>query len=141
MTRTKKTAIRARSGRLVALGALGLAAVTLAATPAFAKGSVDISAQRTTHVGETYRVTGHGNDDAAPFLRVCIEDRSSGGVWQQISCGSIVTAGTEAQDVMQIKAAHTGIVEYRAVVYGLTTPTDSHPVRERTSDTATVSVR
>ncbi|WP_438296191.1 hypothetical protein [Streptomyces sp. HUAS TT7] len=141
MTRTKKTAVRARSSQLAVLGALGLAAVTLAATPAFAKGNVDISAQRTTHVGETYRVTGHGDDDAAPFLRVCIEDRNSGGTWQQISCGSVVTAGTEAQNITQIKAAHTGIVEYRAVVYGLTTPTDRHPVRERTSDTAAVSVR
>ncbi|GGY69645.1 hypothetical protein [Streptomyces xanthochromogenes] len=141
MTRTKKTAIRARSGRLVALGALGLATVTLAATPAFAKGSVDISAQRTAHVGETYRVTGHGIDNAAPYLRACLENRSSAETWQQISCGSGVTAGTEAQDVTQIKAAHTGIVEYRAVVYGLTSPTGRHPVRERTSDTATVSVR
>ncbi|MFD7537581.1 hypothetical protein [Streptomyces sp. NPDC059819] len=141
MTRTKKTAPRARSGRLVVLGAIGLVSVTLAATPAFAKSSADISAQRTAHVGETYRVTGQGNDDAAPLLRVCIENRTGGAAWQQISCGSLVTAGTDAQNVTQIKAARTGIVEYRAVVYGLTGPTDGHPVRERTSDTATVSVR
>ncbi|MFD9823504.1 hypothetical protein [Streptomyces violascens] len=139
MTRTKKTK-KARGGRMALMGALGLAAVTLAAAPAFAKGGVDISAQRTAHVGETYRVSGHGNDDAAPFVRVCLESRSSGKSWQQVSCGSVVTAGTEAQDVAHIKSTHQGNVEYRAVVYGLTSPADRHPVRERASGLATVSV-
>ncbi|MEV8494566.1 hypothetical protein AB0471_37615 [Streptomyces sp. NPDC052002] len=133
--------MKAHGGRVAVIGALGLAAVTLAAVPAFAKGGVDISAQRTAHVGETYRVTGHGNDDAAPYLRICLENRTGGKAWQQLSCGSVVAAGTEAQDVARIKAAHSGIVEYRAVVYGLTSPTDRHPVRERTSGLATVSIR
>lgn len=140
MTGTKKTTTQVRGGRLAVIGALGLAAVTLAAAPAFAKGGVDISAQRTAHVGETYRVTGQGDDDAAPFIRVCLESHSSGQkTWQQISCGTVVPAGTEARDVAHIKAAREGIVEYRAVVYGLTSPTDHHPVRERTSGLATVS--
>ncbi|MFF4189221.1 hypothetical protein ACFYZ9_39135 [Streptomyces sp. NPDC001691] len=141
MTRTKRTVTKTQGRRAAVIGALGLAAVTLAAAPAFAKGSVDISAQRTAHVGETYKVTGRGNDDAAPYLRICLEARGGQKGWQQISCGHVVTAGTDAQDVAHIKAAHHGIVEYRAVVYGLTGPTDRHPVRERTSGLATVSVR
>ncbi|WP_053724602.1 hypothetical protein [Streptomyces sp. WM6378] len=73
---------------------------------------------------------------------MCLESHSSGQkTWQQISCGTVVPAGTEARDVAHIKAAREGIVEYRAVVYGLTSPTDHHPVRERTSGLATVSTR
>ncbi|KPC61853.1 hypothetical protein [Streptomyces chattanoogensis] len=49
--------------------------------------------------------------------------------------------GTDAHVTAHIKAAHRDVLEYRAVVYGLISPNDRHPVRERTSDVATVDVR
>jgi hypothetical protein len=39
------------------------------------------------------------------------------------------------------KAAHRGSQEYRAVIYGLTSPNDHHAVRMRTSGPVTVQVR
>ncbi|MGP8303662.1 hypothetical protein ACTPOK_38275 [Streptomyces inhibens] len=141
MTRTKKTGMKARGGRVAVIGALGLASVTLAAGPAFAKGSVDITAPHTAHVGKTFTVTAHGNDDAASYLRLCLEGRSGGQAWHRVTCGAVVATGTDAQATARVEAESSGVLEYRAVVYGLTSPNDSHPVRERTSGPATVDVR
>ncbi|KJK55060.1 MULTISPECIES: hypothetical protein [Actinomycetes] len=141
MSRTKKTGTKIRGGRVAVIGALGLASVTLAAAPAFAKGGVDITAPHTAHAGQTFTVTAHGDDDAAVYLRVCLEGRSGGQAWHRVTCGAVVATGTEAQATAHVKAAHSGVLEYRAVVYGLTSPTDGQPVRERTSGLATVNVR
>lgn len=141
MTRTRKTGVKARGGRVAVIGALGLASVALAAVPAFAKGSVDIMAPRTAHVGKTFTVTAHGNDDAAGYLRICLEDRSGGRAWHQVTCGTVVATGTDAQAAAHVTAKRSGVLEYRAVVYGLTSPNDRRPVRERTSSPATVNVR
>ncbi|MGK4578644.1 hypothetical protein [Kitasatospora sp. HPMI-4] len=141
MTRTKKAGMKARGGRVAVIGALGLASVTLAAVPAFAKGGVDITAPHTAKVGKTFTVTAHGDDDAASYLRVCLEGRSGGQAWHQVTCGAVVATGTDAQATAHVKAAHSGALEYRAVVYGLTGPVDRQPVRERTSDLVTVEVR
>ncbi|MFI0716483.1 hypothetical protein ACH4SK_39035 [Streptomyces inhibens] len=141
MTRTKKTRMKRRGGRVTVIGTLGLASVTLAAGPAFAKGSVDITAPHTAHVGKTFTVTAHGNDDAASYLRICLEGRSGGQAWHQMTCGAVVSTGTDAQATAHVKARHSSVLEYRAVVYGLTSPNDRHPVRERTSGLATVNVR
>ncbi len=141
MTRTKKTGLRARGGRVAVIGALALASVTMAAVPAFAKGGVDITAPHTAQVGKTFTVTAHGNDDAASYLRTCLEGRSGGQAWRQVTCGAVVPTGTDAEAAAHVKAAHSGVLQYRAVVYGLTSPNDRHPVRERTSDLATVDVR
>lgn len=141
MTRTKKTGMRARGGRVAVIGALGLASVTLAAVPAFAKGSVDITAPHTAHVGKTFTVAAHGDDDAASYLRICLEGRSRGQAWHRVTCGAVDATGADARATAHVKAAHRGVLEYRAIVYGLTSPNDRHPVRERTSGPATVHVR
>ncbi|MFD8544582.1 hypothetical protein [Streptomyces sp. NPDC059649] len=141
MTRTKKMGMMTRGGRAAVIGALGLASVTLAAAPAFAKGSVDITAPHTAHAGKTFTVTAHGDDDAASYLRICLEGRSGRQAWHRVTCGAVVDTGTEARATAHVKAAHRGVLEYRAVVYGLTSPNDRHPVRERTSGPATVHVR
>ncbi|MEV5937533.1 hypothetical protein [Streptomyces sp. NPDC051994] len=141
MTRTKKTGMRARGGRMAVIGALGLTAVTLAAGPAFAKGSVKITAPQTAHVGRTFAVTAHGDEDAASYLQICLEGRSSGPAWHQVTCGAVVAAGSDAHVTAHVKAAHSGGQEYRAVVYGLTAPGDRRPMRERTSGVAKVAVR
>ncbi|MFH8347568.1 hypothetical protein [Streptomyces sp. NPDC018045] len=144
MTRTMKTETRMLSRRRVAVtGALGLTSLALAAVPAHAKGTVDLSAPRTAAVGKTFAVSAHGNDDAASYLRICLEDRSGGQAWHQVACGATVSRedGTDAQAATRVKGAQRGPLRFRAVAYGLTSPLDQHPVRWRTSDVATVQIR
>lgn len=141
MTRTKKTGLTARGSRVAVIGALGLASVALAAAPAFAKGSADVTAPHTAQVGKAFTVTAHGDDDASTYLRVCLENRSGGQAWRQLTCGAVVGTGSDAQATAHVTAAHRGVQEYRAVVYGLSSPTDRHPIRQRTSAPATVDVR
>ncbi|MEU4205242.1 hypothetical protein AB0B15_23405 [Streptomyces sp. NPDC045456] len=141
MTRTKKTGTKARSGRVAVIGALGLASVALAAGPAFAKGGVEITAPPTAQVGKTFTVTAHGDDDASSYLRVCLENRSGGSAWHRLTCGAVVERGYDARVAAHVEAAHSGAQQYRAVVYGLLSPADHNPVRQRTSSPTTVDVR
>ncbi|MFI0258959.1 hypothetical protein ACH4OW_07985 [Streptomyces sp. NPDC017056] len=140
-TRTKKTGNKARGGRAAVIGALGLASVALAAGPAFAKGGVDVKAPHTAQAGKAFTVTAHGDDDASSYLRICLENRSGGKAWHQVTCGAIVERGTEAKVTARVKAAHRGTQQYRAVAYGLLSPNDHHPVRQRTSAPVAVNVR
>ncbi|MEU3061679.1 hypothetical protein AB0P12_16255 [Streptomyces subrutilus] len=140
MSRTKKTAV-ARVGRAAVIGATGLASVALAAVPASAKGNVDITAPRTARVGTAFTVAAHGGDDAARYLRVCLEGREDGAAWHGLNCGAVTETGADARVTARVRATHAGVPEYRAVVYGLTGPHDRHPVRERTSDPVAVHVR
>ncbi|MEU7045849.1 hypothetical protein AB0A77_32985 [Streptomyces varsoviensis] len=131
-----------RGGRVAVIGALGLAAVALAAGPAFAKGDVSIKAPHTAQVGKTFTVTAQGDDDAADYVRVCLEGRAGASAWHQVACGSVAGRGDGSAEVAaRVKAERAGSPRYRAVVYGLLSPKDSHPVRERTSGVATVNVR
>ncbi|KUL55531.1 hypothetical protein ADL22_01200 [Streptomyces sp. NRRL F-4489] len=140
MTRTKKTSMTARGGRAAVVGALGLAAVTLAAGPAFAKGAVDIAAPRTAHVGEAIAVSAHGGDDSAGFLhQLCLEENGFGEGWHQESC-SVAVKG-DARVSVQGTAARRGNLQFRAVLYGLTSAHDQHPVRLHASEVVTVAVR
>ncbi|MEV0261412.1 hypothetical protein AB0I49_08710 [Streptomyces sp. NPDC050617] len=142
MTRTKKTGMTVRGGRAAVIGALGLASVALAAGPAFAKGDVSIKAPHTAQVGKTFTVSASADDDASSYLRVCLEGRSGKQAWAQVTCGAVVERGDgDAKAAANVKAARSGALEYRAVVYGLLSPKDKHPVRQRTSDVATVNVR
>ncbi|MFE3882131.1 hypothetical protein ACFXPQ_04280 [Streptomyces lydicus] len=139
MTRTKKTGGKMRGGRVAAIGALGLASVALAAGPAFAKGGVDITAPSSVKVGKTITVKAHGGDDSAGFLhQLCLEENGFGEGWHQENCSAAVAGdahltahGTSAR----------GDLRFRAVLYGLTSPHDKHPVRLHTSDVVTVHVR
>ncbi|TWV32855.1 hypothetical protein FRZ03_32395 [Streptomyces misionensis] len=138
MNGTKKT--RARGVRAAVIGALGLAAVTLAAVPAFAKGDVDIAAPRTAHVGKTFTITAHGDDDSAGHLhQLCLEERTGKQPWHQETCSAVV--GGEARVTAHGSAAHRGDLQFRAVLYGLTSKHDHHPVRLHASEVVTVRVR
>lgn len=141
MTRTTRTGMKARGGRLAVAGALGAASLALVAVPAYAKGDVDVTAPHTAHVGETSTVTAHGDDDAVRYLRMCLQQRGGGDAWRQVACGAVVASGTEARAAAHVKEARRGPVEFRAVMYGLTGPSDHHPVRWRMSDPVTVHVR
>ncbi|MFE7116903.1 hypothetical protein ACFU99_15950 [Streptomyces sp. NPDC057654] len=140
-TGTKKAGMKVRGGRAAVIGALGLASVALAAGPAFAKGDVSINAPHTAQVGKTFTVSASADDDAADYLRVCLEGRTGGQAWLQVTCGAVADRNGEAKVAAKVKAARGGALEYRAVVYGLLSPKDKHPVRERTSGVATVNVR
>ncbi|MGW3175822.1 hypothetical protein [Streptomyces sp. NPDC001153] len=141
MTRTRGTGMKRRGGSLALAGALGAASLALAAVPAYAKGEVDVTAPHTAHVGKTFTVTAHGDDDAVRYLRICLQQRSGGHTWRQVACGAVVASGTEARAAAHVKDAGRGPVDFRAVMYGLTGPRDHHPVRQRTSDPVTVHVR
>ncbi|MFB7600369.1 hypothetical protein [Streptomyces sp. NPDC056160] len=140
MTRTKKAGMKARGGRAAVIGALGLASVALAAVPAFAKGSVDITAPRTAHVGKTITITAHGGDDSAGFLhQLCLEENGFGGGWHQENCSAAVKG--DARVSAHGTSARRGDLKFRAVLYGLTSKHDQHPVRLHASDVVTVHVR
>jgi hypothetical protein len=141
MTRTKKNGMKTPGGRMAVVGALGLAALALAAVPAYAKGSVDITAPHTAQVGKTITVTAHGSDDDARYLQLCLEENGFGEGWHQEICSAVVATGSDARATAHGTSAKRGNLEFRAVMYGLTSPHDRHPVRLRTSDVATVHVR
>ena len=140
MTRTKKTGMKAWGRRGAVIGALALASVTVAAVPAFAKRSVDITAPRTAHVGKTITVTAHGGDDSAGYLhQLCLEENGFGEGWHQENCSAVVRGDTRV--VAHGTSAGRGTLRFRAVLYGLTSKNDRHPVRLHTSDVVSVHVR
>ncbi|AOP48006.1 hypothetical protein [Streptomyces lydicus] len=140
MTRTKKIGAMTRGGRAMVIGALGLASVTLAAAPAFAKGTMDITAPRTVHVGKTITIKAHGDDDSAGFLhQLCLEENGFGQGWHQENCSPAVAG--DAKVTAHGTSARRGNLKFRAVLYGLTSRHDHKPVRLHTSDVVTVHVR
>jgi hypothetical protein len=140
MTRTKKTGITARGRRAAVIGALALASVSLAAAPAFAKGSVEIKGPRTAQVGKAITVTAHGGDDSAGFLhQLCLEENGFGEGWHQETCSAVVKG--EARVTAKGTSARSGDLRFRAVLYGLTSKHDQHPVRLHASHVVTVHVR
>ncbi|WP_330258706.1 hypothetical protein OG586_11620 [Streptomyces murinus] len=131
---------RARGVRAVVVGALGLAAVTLAAVPAFAKGDVTVSVPRTAHVGKTFTIKANGDDDIAGYLhQLCLEERIGKQPWHQENCTAAVRS--DARLTTHGSAAHRGDLQFRAVLYGLKNKHDHHPVRLHTSSVATVHIR
>ncbi|MCX5384511.1 hypothetical protein [Streptomyces sp. NBC_00083] len=140
MTRTKKTGMKARAGRAAVIGALGLASVALVAAPAFAKGSVEITAPHTVQVGKTITVKAHGGDDSAGLLhQLCVEENGFGEGWHQETCS--VPAEGDARVTAAGTSARSGDLRFRAVLYGLTSKHDQKPVRLHASDVVTVHVR
>ncbi|WP_345261826.1 hypothetical protein [Streptomyces hundungensis] len=130
----------AGAGWVMVIGALGLASVALATAPAFAKGSVEISAPKTVQVGRTITVTAHGDDDNAGFLhQLCVEENGFGEGWHQ-ETGSTPTAG-DAKVTAAGASARRGDLRFRAVLYGLTSKHDPKPVHQHTSAVVTVHVR
>jgi hypothetical protein len=122
------------------VGAVAAAAVTLAAGPAFAKGSMGITAPRTAHVAGTITVTAHASDDSAGYLhQLCLEENAFGEGWHQRNC-SVVTGGN-TRVTARGTAARSGDLRFRAVLYGLTGRRDHHRVRLHTSAVMTVRVR
>ncbi|MFI6475384.1 hypothetical protein ACIBL5_34710 [Streptomyces sp. NPDC050516] len=140
MTRTKKTGRKSRGSRVAVMGVLGLASVALATAPAFAKGAVDVAAPHTAQVGKTITVKAHGGDDSAGYLhQLCLEENGFGEGWHQETCSAAVKG--DARVTAQGTSARRGNLQFRAVLYGLTSTHDQKPVRLHASDVVTVHVR
>jgi len=120
----------------------GVGVVALAAGPAYAKGDISVSAPRTAVVGKAFKVSARGDDDAARYLRICVEVKNGTKVWRQVGCGAVVRrGGPEGRAAVSVKAVRRGGVQVRGVMWGLKSVHDRHPVRWRTSGVVSVRVR
>ncbi|MGA5130772.1 hypothetical protein [Streptomyces blastmyceticus] len=126
-----------------AAGFLGAAVLALTAAPAFAKGAMDITVP--THpvrTGRLVHISGKGDDDAARFLRACVQERDGDhGAWHTAGCGAVMTSGAGARVAADVRPRHGGVLQLRGVLYGLSERDDSHPEELRSSPVTTVPVR
>ncbi|MFI1198296.1 hypothetical protein ACH4VR_02285 [Streptomyces sp. NPDC020883] len=133
-----------RGGRLVTVTAVGAAAAVLAVTPAFAKGSADLSASPgTVKVGQTVHVKGQGGSDALRYGVFCAQQRvGTKGAWHTVKCGHIADIDVvDAKVDTKAKATHRGVLQFRGVLYGVDGPKGGHPSVDRTTDIRTVHVK
>ncbi|MFI2205560.1 hypothetical protein ACH47Z_33260 [Streptomyces sp. NPDC020192] len=123
--------------RLAVVGALGVASAALAASPAFAKGDISIQATpHTVHVGHVVKVRGQGDDDAAPYTTLVVQERSGKpGHWGHWHA---VKQSYDGGVRVDVKATHTGELQFRSVLY----ETDKHHRHAKTDRvSAPVTVR
>ncbi|MGW1071901.1 hypothetical protein [Streptomyces sp. NPDC002537] len=125
-----------------AAGILAAAALALGATPASAKGVMDIAAPaHPVRTGQTVHVSGEGGDDAARFLRACVLERGGRhGAWHTVGCGRTAASGAWATVETAVRPQHPGVLQLRGVLYGLDTTDDPHPDELRSSPVTTVRV-
>ncbi|MER6545823.1 hypothetical protein [Streptomyces sp. NPDC001250] len=124
--------------RLAVVGALGVASAALAASPAFAKGDISIQASRhTVHAGHLVKVRGQGDDDAERYTVLVIQERAGKpGHW---SHWHAVTRSLDGNARADVKARHTGELQFRSVLYS-TDKHHHHAKTDRTSAPVTVHV-
>ncbi|MEU5303858.1 hypothetical protein ACH4YO_28065 [Streptomyces noursei] len=133
-----------RGARLAAVGAMATAAAVLVVTPAFAKGSADLTASpNPVKVGQTVHVKGQGDSDGLRYGQFCAQQRvGTKGAWHTVKCGHIAEmGGAEAKVDATVKATHKGALQFRGVLYGVDGPRGGHPYVDRTTDVKTVRVR
>ncbi|MFI9722805.1 hypothetical protein ACIHFE_24630 [Streptomyces sp. NPDC052396] len=134
-----------RKGRRVAvIGALGVAAVALAAGPAAAKSSISVSASaHTAHVGATVQVRGQGGDDSARLELLCLQERTAvkAGHWSDWKSVKCVEGTRNVKAATKVKVTKRGAVQFRSALYKLKSWHDQHPVRDGISAPTTVNVR
>ncbi|WP_438489660.1 hypothetical protein [Streptomyces sp. S186] len=133
-----------RGGRLATVTAVGAAAAVLAVTPAFAKGSADLSVSPgTVKVGQTVHVKGYGDSDGVQYGQFCAQQRvGTKGAWHTVKCGHIVeVAMADAKVDVKVKAAHRGVLQFRGALYSVDGPHGGHPTVDRTTDIKTVHVK
>jgi hypothetical protein len=144
ISRAGKAGLRRQGARIVAAGALGAAALGLAVTPAFAKGSVDLTASPgTVSVGHTIHVKGHGDSDDEQYAKFCAQERTgTHGAWHNVACGRVVeVAAKDATVDVKIKATHRGVVQFRGVLYAVDGPHGGHPAADIHTSVRTVHIR
>ncbi|KUL38809.1 hypothetical protein ADL22_16155 [Streptomyces sp. NRRL F-4489] len=135
---------RRRGARVAAVGAIGLAAALLAATPAFAKGSATFSASPgTVKHGATVHLKGAGDSDGIQYGMFCAQQRTgTSGAWHTVKCGRILEiTGSEATVDTKVKTSRPGTLQFRGVLYGVDGPHGGHPHADITTAPRTVHVR
>ncbi|MFD7608682.1 hypothetical protein ACFWAN_51635 [Streptomyces mirabilis] len=141
--RAGKAGFRRQGARAAAVGALGAAAIVLTVTPAFAKGSADLTASPgTVRVGHALHIKGHGDSDAVQYAKFCAQERAgTRGAWHTIACGRIVElAAKDATVNVKIKACHRGVLQFRGVLYDVDGPRGGHPYPDITTPARTIHV-
>lgn len=125
-----------------ALGIASAGLVGLASAPAVAKGGIDfkVAAHRTVRAGHAIAIHARGDDDAATYTKVCIQERTGKrGAWHTVKCGRMSVL-TKAD--VKVTPRHRGtVVAFRAVLFGSDNRNDKHPAELRTSPVRTVRVR
>ncbi|MFI9723223.1 hypothetical protein ACIHFE_26810 [Streptomyces sp. NPDC052396] len=132
--------------RPVAAAALLLTLMTLPAVPAAAaaKGAMEITTapSHATRVGEPVRISGSGDEEAARYLRACVQERETGqAAWRTLACGATVGAGAGARVEARVRPRRRGVFQVRGVLYGLDRPDAPRPEVLRASPVLTVRVR
>ncbi|MFJ9419361.1 hypothetical protein ACIRPT_35160 [Streptomyces sp. NPDC101227] len=124
--------------RLAVVGVLGVASAALAASPAFAKSDISIQATpHTVHVGKVVKVHGQGDDDAARYTTLVVQERSGKpGHWGHWHA---VKRSFDGDARANVKAMHTGDLQFRSVLYS-TDAHHQHAKKDRTSAPVTVHV-
>lgn len=124
--------------RLTVVGALGVTSVVLAASPAFAKSDISIQATpHTVHAGQVVKIHGQGDDDATRYTMLVVQERSGKpGHW---SHWHAVTRSLNGDARANVKATHTGELQFRSVLYS-TDRHHQHPRVDRTSTPVTIRV-
>ncbi|MGK5732003.1 hypothetical protein [Streptomyces sp. URMC 124] len=128
--------------RAAAATLLAVAAVSVDTAPAAAQGAMAISAPgRPVRAGQALRISGGGDDDAARYLRACVQERALGATaWRTAGCGRTVSPGSGATVEASVRARRRGALQLRGVLYGLDAPGDPHPDVVRSSPVRMVRI-
>ncbi|MGK4582793.1 hypothetical protein [Kitasatospora sp. HPMI-4] len=129
--------------RAAAVGAMGMATVAVAVTPAVAKGSAELSVPGKVSVGQVIHIKGRADDDGATDARLCVQERfGKSGAWRTVKCGRLTTLPLHDATVdVKIRAAHRGTLQFRGVLYGYDGVPGDRPFTDRTTEVKLVHVR
>ena len=130
-----------RSVRAAVIAAVGISAIGLAGTSAWAKTDIYFAAgPHTVHVGKLIHITGHGDDDNSNYNRFCVQERSGREGWRTLKCSRGDYNGGGSLN-MSIRAQYRGVVHFRGVLTEGSSPKDKHPKVYQVSRTSTIDVR
>ncbi|MER6075230.1 hypothetical protein ABT187_41870 [Streptomyces sp. NPDC001817] len=127
--------------RAAVIASVGISAIGLASTSAWAKADIYFTASpNAVHVGKLIHLTGHGDDDNSTYNRFCIQERSGHGGWRTLKCSHGDYNGGGSLN-MSTRAQHRGAVHFRGVLTESLSPQDKHPKVYQVSRTSTIDVR
>ncbi|MDH6123196.1 hypothetical protein [Kitasatospora sp. GP82] len=136
--------LKRSAARMAVVGALGVASLAVAVTPALAKGSAELKVSPgTVSLGHSIHLKGDAGDDGVPFGKLCAQERvGTHGAWHTVKCGPITYVNVrDARVDAQVKATHRGTLQFRGVLYGVDGLKGGHPYVARTTEVTSVHVR